>query len=1379
MRAHRKQKRDRDSSSPIGAFNNEQLDGIHPLALQYSSLDEAIPCNFCGARLFAEEKSRSKWCCGQGELFFPKAPPLTASFYTNPGFLKNARLYNNLFSFSALGVTGEFVKAPGGYGTSMVKIQGKVYHRLFDLSWQQEGGVNNSQLYIDDGSMRMAVAKRKEADPKMVSEINTFLQEVNPLCPVFKQLGTHPSDTAHIVFEKTSRTTHGPVLGDQPRCPEIAAILKNDAGGTQQAPRKVTVWKVNDRAPQFVNILDPTYEPLQYPVIFPHASSGWFPGMLSKSKEKISQTKYYRQLFLCEDDRLRRLGRLGQEYAVDAYSRLDQEKLNYIRYNQEKLMRIGTRQELDETISAEGGRKVGMVYLPSSYTGGPRYMMLQYQNAMAVVARRGKPSFFTTITCNPKWKEIQDNLLPGQYASDRPDLCNRVFHEKVAMAIRMIKDGRMFGKMVTILDVVEFQKRGLPHVHIALRVSGGGPVQVDEIDKFIRATIPDEKEANGRLRKLVLEHMVHGPCGATNPSSPCMDHSGKIPKCTKEYPKPFSDVTHIDERGYVHYRRPEGPSVIKTKRSTQYTVQNCDIVPYCPALLLLMECHCNVEISTSVHIIKYLYKYLHKGPDRAKVAVATDENVDEIKNWETVRYVSAAEALWRIFEYALCGQYPSVIVLPIHLPRQDKIVFQQGKEQEALDKSASKLLLYIHRPRCSQLDDLTYLEFYEQYSITTTKPKRESRIVFELHTGKHYCARREREDAVARMHWISPSLNELFYLRVLLGKVPAHSFEELLSHDNITYGTFQEAAQARGLVIDEKEYSEAIVEASTFKTGSGMRQLLVCLIVCGAPAKLLWDQFRHLFAEDFLDIEQDENKAYNSALCCLDRKLRLHGKELEEVGLPKATDDSTELGREQMRWDREKLKAFVEEWLPKFTHEQRAAYEYVIDKIQNGGSNDPIFIDGPSGTGKTLLLNVIAAKTRSIGKVALCAAATGNASLNYDGGMTAHSLLKIPVDTSNPNAVCEMSAGSQRVKLIEAAAVIIWDEAPMSNRHNAETVDRTFQDFFEKTLFGGKLMAFSGDDKQIGPVVRNGRKLDVIRVSLKSSPIWENVIRFPLTAPQRDREDPEYSQFVLEVGEDRRPKVNIETDDGSRDLIALEMVQTVDSIDELIDFVYDDLSNEESCASKAILSGTNVNIDALNKRVLDRIPGDPIQLLSADSCIIDNADECNNALPTEVLHTISEPGVPDHNLTVKPGAVCIVTRNLSFDDALVNGSKVIIRKASTRLIEADIIRRGFERKKVFIPRINFVFNPGNSPVKILRRQFPLRLAYSLTFNKSQGQTLDKVGLDLRSDAFAHGQLYVALGRVRNRNSIRVLVSEERKVGDIAITTNVVYKELLA
>ena len=70
------------------------------------------------------------------------------------------------------------------------------------------------------------------------------------------------------------------------------------------------------------------------------------------------------------------------------------------------------------------GRKI---ILPASFTGGSRYMARQYHDAMAIVRRFGKPTFFVTFTCNPCWEEIQRELLPGQQAVDRPDLTSRVF----------------------------------------------------------------------------------------------------------------------------------------------------------------------------------------------------------------------------------------------------------------------------------------------------------------------------------------------------------------------------------------------------------------------------------------------------------------------------------------------------------------------------------------------------------------------------------------------------------------------------------------------------------------------------------------------------------------------------------------------------------------------------------------------------------------------------------------------------------------------------------------------------------------------------------------------------------------------------------------
>ena len=109
-----------------------------------------------------------------------------------------------------------------------------------------------------------------------------------------------------------------------------------------------------------------------------------------------------------------------------------------------------------------------IVTLPSTLIGSPRNMLQLHQDAMAIVRKYGKPDLFVTMTCNPKWREIEDNLLPGQYASDRPDIVARVFNIKKNYLIDLIVKQKMFGDVLAYVYVVEFQKRGLPHIHMLI-----------------------------------------------------------------------------------------------------------------------------------------------------------------------------------------------------------------------------------------------------------------------------------------------------------------------------------------------------------------------------------------------------------------------------------------------------------------------------------------------------------------------------------------------------------------------------------------------------------------------------------------------------------------------------------------------------------------------------------------------------------------------------------------------------------------------------------------------------------------------------------------------------------------------------------------------
>ena len=98
------------------------------------------------------------------------------------------------------------------------------------------------------------------------------------------------------------------------------------------------------------------------------------------------------------------------------------------------------------------------IVLPSSYHGGDRFMQQLYQDSMALVRHFGKPSLFITFTTNPKWAEIQDELLPGQTAIDRPDLVARVFNLKLRDLLDQIKHKHVFGPWRGWVWTVEYQK---------------------------------------------------------------------------------------------------------------------------------------------------------------------------------------------------------------------------------------------------------------------------------------------------------------------------------------------------------------------------------------------------------------------------------------------------------------------------------------------------------------------------------------------------------------------------------------------------------------------------------------------------------------------------------------------------------------------------------------------------------------------------------------------------------------------------------------------------------------------------------------------------------------------------------------------------------
>jgi len=161
----------------------------------------------------------------------------------------------------------------------------------------------------------------------------------------------------------------------------------------------------------------------------------------------------------------------------------------------------------------------------------------------------------------------------------------------------------------------------------------------------------------------------------------------------------------------------------------------------------------------------------------------------------------------------------------------------------------------------------------------------------------------------------------------------------------------------------------------------------------------------------------------------------------------------------------------------------------------------------------------------------------------------------------------------------------------------------------------------------------------------------------------------------------------------------------------------------------------------------------------------------------EYLNTLTPSGMPNHRLFLKHGMPLMLLRNLNPKMGLCNGTKLIFHKVHKKyLLECSIVGGDFNSRKVLIPRITTRPRDREFPFEWCRRQFPVKVAFAMTINKSQGQTLQNVGVWLSDPCFSHGQLYVALSRVGCPSLLTLAIRAEGNQ-PANVTTNIVYKEI--
>jgi ATP-dependent DNA helicase PIF1 len=234
-----------------------------------------------------------------------------------------------------------------------------------------------------------------------------------------------------------------------------------------------------------------------------------------------------------------------------------------------------------------------------------------------------------------------------------------------------------------------------------------------------------------------------------------------------------------------------------------------------------------------------------------------------------------------------------------------------------------------------------------------------------------------------------------------------------------------------------------------------------------------------------------------------------------------------------------------------------------------------------------------------------------------------------------------------------------------------------------------------------------------------------------------------------------------------------------ESLDALIASVFPDLENPAPDA--AILTPKNIGCDDVNEKIIEKIHGQISELLSVDTLldvedtVAPGARNLHHDYPVEYLNSLAFSGLPPHKLRLKLGCIVMLLRNMDFLQGLCNGVRLKVLEIGTRILKCEILTGTCAGNIALIPRIKLNPDDGSLPFPMQRLQFPVKLAYCITINKAQVQSLNRVGVYLDEDVFGHVQLYVAVSRARARSRLKFYLPPERTSN---IIMNVVYRSAL-
>nr|KAJ0205166.1 hypothetical protein LSAT_V11C500246540 [Lactuca sativa] len=531
------------------------------------------------------------------------------------------RTYNNHFAFTSFGVIADKNLTKRNKGIYTFRVQGQVYHFVNDLH-PDEKSAKNLQLYFRNTENK--IENRLTTSPRLSKDLIatcvTYLHH-NPYARFFRNLSDIPCLDEYKIILKTIPTQDQRVYNK----PDVAQVEGQE--NVEHSKRNIEV-RTHSNEPKNVEYYYGCYDPLQYPLMFPFGELGWNQHIPKKSANEQTNNG----IVTCSTTKL--ISPMGITNVNDL---LNMEESEYYAY------KLQIRKH-DKSCLLLFGRLLQQYIVDN-------YVMLETQRL----------AFYRT-----QQHELRQEFLQG--------------------VVDALASGETNASVIyqRVTYVVEFQKRGLQHAHFLLILSPHYKMHnVEEYDEIVSAEIPNEK-SNPHLFRMVMKHMIHGPCGDLNPLN-------------NLYPKAFCCETTQTDNAYPTCRRRDDGVKVMVRGAE---LDNKWVVPYNPYLLCKFDCYVNFEICSTIKAVKYIYKYICKGCDKISFAVSSNDHHDTINEIDQ----------FQAGEIKL-----AVIHLPLHLEDYQPITFKKKEQLTNIVANSSK------RNRYEQHLNLTYVEFPNHFVWTSDK----------------------------------------------------------------------------------------------------------------------------------------------------------------------------------------------------------------------------------------------------------------------------------------------------------------------------------------------------------------------------------------------------------------------------------------------------------------------------------------------------------------------------------------------------------------------------------------------------------------------------------------------------------------------------------